>query len=518
MPSVSFLWHLHQPAYRTADGVSRAPWVALHAGGAYTTLARAISEAGARGQILNIVPTLHEQLLAYRDGAVKDPVLESLACPVDDLDDDGRSTVVEWGGHVSARHVERSPRLGELIELSNPRSRRSSALDRGQLRDLQVLTILAHAGDQAWRDHRLEAIAVKGRDFDQAEHRAAVEWLRAQPGELVELWREIAEQPGIEIATSPYAHPIMPLLIDAAVVRDSWAPDEAPEVPAFSYPNDARIQLASGLAHMRGSGFDPVGCWPPEGSVSAAAAAVYSRQDVRWLVTDEGILERSLGRELRSAGAADEALYRPWRLPSECPQIFFRDRVLSDQIGFVLGRRRDESEAAAELANGLFALAAGLPDDAVITIALDGENPWPHYPACGGVFLRELFARLNDNGSGLELATLAEVSGRTTPGILSRLHPGSWINAVFATWIGHPQKSAAWELLAAVRRAVDGGDRLSESMLLAEGSDWFWWLGDDNPTELAPLYDEIFRHHLADACRQAGVEPPVDLELPIRTR
>jgi alpha-amylase/alpha-mannosidase (GH57 family) len=53
-------------------------------------------------------------------------------------------------------------------------------------------------------------------------------------------------------------------------------------------------------------------------------------------------------------------------------------------------------------------------------------------------------------------------------------------------------------------------------MLLAEGSDWFWWLGEDNPTALAPLYDRIFRTHLADACNQAGIDPPDDLDRPLK--
>ena len=519
MPTLSFLWHLHQPAYRTADGVSHAPWVALHAGGAYTTLARAILEAGGRGQVLNIVPTLLEQLLAYRDGTVLDPVLESFLQPVDDLDGTARAALVDWGRHVSPRHIERSPRLGELIELSAGTGNEGadrSVLDRQQLRDLQVLNILANAGDQAWRDERIEPLAVKGRFFSEADHRAAVDWLRAQPGELVDLWHTAAGLSGVEIATSPYAHPIMPLLIDSGVVRDSWAPKTAPQVPDFRYPDDAVSQLVKGMGYLRANGFEPCGCWPPEGAVSAAAAAIYADAGVRWLVTDEGILEKSIGRQLRTEGRTDTALYRPWRLPTPCPSIFFRDRSLSDQIGFVLGRGHDESAAAAELADSIISLAGTLPEDASITIALDGENPWPHYPACGGVFLRELFGRLNDAGPGLEPAELTDVAGRSPAEDLPELHPGSWINSVFATWIGHPEKTAAWELLKAVRDQIQNDEVLPEAMMLAEGSDWFWWLGDDNPTELAPLYDQIFRHHLKDACRQAKIEPPVDLDQPLR--
>jgi len=191
MAFVSFLWHLHQPAYRTRDRVSHAPWVALHAGGAYTTLARAVLETGGPGQVLNIVPTLLEQLLAYRDGTVHDPVIDALTRPAGELADGDVATLFEWAGHVNARHLERSPRLQELatgIALHPTQSR----TDRAALRDLQVSLMLAHAGDQAWRDPRLAPLAGRGRDFADSDHDAACRWLKAQPGELVELWRQIA--------------------------------------------------------------------------------------------------------------------------------------------------------------------------------------------------------------------------------------------------------------------------------------------------------------------------------------
>jgi alpha-amylase/alpha-mannosidase (GH57 family) len=512
--TVSFLWHLHQPAYRTADGTAHAPWVALHAGGSYTTLASAIVESGGRGQVLNIVPTLLEQLLAYRDGTVRDPLIDILSRPVASLSEDERATLVEWGHHVNPRQIERSPRLGEIgARLASTAT--GSTLRPEHLRDLQVLLILAHACDQAWRDPELEPLAVKGRRFSDDDHRAAVEWLRDQPGRLVELWRRLAELDGVEIATSPYAHPIMPLLIDSSVVVPSWAPDPAPEVPVVRRPADALRQLDAGLDFMKRHDFSPVGCWPPEGSVSADALGIYGERGIRWLVTDEGILERSLGQELRADGPASAELYRGWRLDEASPVLFFRDRVLSDRIGFEFGGRQDESAAAAEFVDQLVELARRLPDDAAIVVALDGENPWPHYPACGGVFLRELLSRLNEAGPDLEPVTLAEAARRVGVSTLPRLHPGSWIHATFSTWIGHPEKTAAWELLTAIRDALPDRD-IPPSMLLAEGSDWFWWLGDDNPTELAPLYDRIFRQHLADACAQSGVQPPIDLTRPIK--
>jgi alpha-amylase/alpha-mannosidase (GH57 family) len=521
MAKLSFLWHLHQPSYRTADRVSHAPWTALHAGGAYRTLAESILSTGGRGQVVNIVPTLLEQLLAYSDATVQDPVIEALMTPAGDLTEAQRELLVSWGFHVTPRQLARYPRLTELArlrEISNGRSRLSEAFGPGDLRDLQVLFVIAQAGEQAWRDDRLNILASRGRGFSPTDHRAVTQWLEAQPGELIELWRRVAALPDVEISTSPYAHPIMPLLADTSIVVESWAPNPAPDVPPFKHPDDAAWQLEEGLALMRSAGLAAAGCWPPEGSVSSDVVDIYGAAGVEWLVTDEGILERSLGKPLRDNGAAAAELYRPWRLAGSGPVLFFRDRTLSDAIGFTYGRWDDEAHAARSMVDDLVALGRTLSDDATIVLALDGENPWLHYPDSGGRFLRELMGALGETGNDLEPETLATLAGSARPATLEHLHPGSWINSVFATWIGHPEKTAAWRLLADVRNAIEhaGGPR-PPSLLLAEASDWFWWLGDDNPTELAPLYDEIFRRHLADACAQAGVRPPKNIEIPLKT-
>jgi alpha-amylase/alpha-mannosidase (GH57 family) len=521
MATVSFLWHLHQPAYRTADGVSHAPWAILHAGGAYTTLARALESTSASGHVVNIVPTLLEQLIAYAEEKVTDPVLDAVLTPATELSDTQIETLVAWGFHVNPRQLARYPKLGELAQRRPPagtKNRLASRYGPGDLRDLQVLFVLAHAGEQAWTDARLAPLYERGGGFGADDHRQVAAWLRVQPAELIEGWRRLAVLPGVEISTSPFAHPIAPLLIDTGVVTASWAPHQAPEVPAFHYPRDACRQLEKGRAFMRDLGFDTAGCWPPEASVSAEAVAMYAEAGVRWLVTDEGILERSLGRPLRNGDHTADELYRPWRLDGMASTLFFRDRRLSDAIGFEYGRWGNEAEAAESLVRRLEELAKSLANDASIVIALDGENPWLHYPEGGGRFLRELASRLNDGPPHLVPATLSGVSDLSKPDILERLHPGSWINSTFATWIGHPEKTRAWEVLSALRSAIGPDtDDPPPSLLLAEGSDWFWWLGDDNPTGLAPLYDKIFRLHLIDACVAAGIESPVDLEQPLKT-
>ncbi len=518
MATITFLWHLHQPGYRTADGTAHAPWVALHAGGAYTTLARALIETGAQGHVLNLVPTLLEQMEAYRDGRVHDRIIDALCCPAPELSGDDILTLLQWGFYVSRRQLDRYPRFADLAarrEAMEDPARSRALFGRGDLRDLQVLFILAQAGEQAWLDEQLAPLAAQGSNFDASDHKIAAAWLYAQPTRILGLWRHLADQDGIEISTSPFAHPIMPLLIDTTITGESWAPDPAPAVPSFTHPKDARHQLDLALELMTSRGFAPKGCWPPEGSVSRAALQVYGDAGIRWLVTDEGILARSLERNLRENGRFPVELTHPWRLDDRGPVLFFRDRELSDRIGFVYGRWEDEERAAKDLANHLEAAAARMDDDGAIVLALDGENPWLHYPNGGAVFLRGLIAEI-EASPRLHPATLSSLTGRLTPQQLPRLHPGSWIGGTFGTWIGHPEKSQGWRILGEVRELIGDTHPLPPSMVLAEGSDWFWWLGDDNPTPLASLYDRIFRHHLSDACVQAGITPPESLERPIK--
>ncbi|OFV82155.1 MAG: hypothetical protein A2Y78_09960 [Acidobacteria bacterium RBG_13_68_16] len=516
MAKLTFVWHLHQPQYRTADGHVHAPWVLLHAGGEYLTLLHALSATGLAGQVLNLTPVFLDQLAAYRDGTARDPLLEALRTPARSLTSEGQRALLRWAFILHPNQLRRWPRLSELTARAGgaPGEDAKRRFTIQDLTDLQVLIVLAYAAPNLAWEPDLKELAERGAGFGEAARRQAVEWLAACPGRLLEGYRRLAGERGVEISTSPYAHPIMPLLLDTGVVEESWAPHPAPAVPAFSAPDDAAEHLRLGLETARAFGFAPVGCWPPEGSVSQAAVALYGQHGVRWLATDEGILAASLGRALSSESGVGQELFRPWRLSAGGPVLFFRHRGFSDFIGFQASRFADEAEAARELASNLRRTASHLPGDAGIVVALDGENPWTSYPQGGATFLVTL-ARELEQSTQLRLATLGERAAEEEPRPLPRLHPGSWIGGTFATWIGHPEKNRAWEMLA--RIGALGASRGGPSWLAAQGSDWWWWFGDDNPTILAPLYDELFRAHLRDACVAAGVPPPAELAAPVRS-
>ncbi len=515
MPKLTFLWHLHQPLYRTADGTVHAPWVLLHAAGEYFTLAHALETSRLAGQVINLTPVFLDQLAAYRDGSARDPLLEALSTPALDLTPKAKLELLRWGFLLHANQIRRFPRLAELAATAGGGTgeevaRRFTAQD---LNDLQVLLVLAYAAPNIPWEPDLADLAAQGSGFGESARRRAAAWLAACPGRLLEAYRRLAATDGVEIATSPWGHPIIPLLIDTRVVGESWAPHPAPAAPVFTAPDDAAAQIRAGLETARSFGFETSGCWPPEGSVSEAAVALYGAYGVRWLATDEGILAASLGRNLSGETGVGDELFQAWRLPGAGPALFFRHRGLSDFVGFQAARFPDEADAAREFADHLRRTAARLGSDAGIVIALDGENPWTSYPQGGARFLAALAQEIG-RSSQLRPATLAQRLQEETPATLPRLHPGSWIGGTFGTWIGHDEKNRAWETLARVRSL--GASRGGRAWLAAEGSDWWWWFGDDNPTLLAPLYDELFRAHLRDACAAAGIAPPMELAAPIR--
>src|SRR5262249_1944401 len=139
----------------------------------------------------------------------------------------------------------------------------------------------------------------------------------------------------VEAATSPYHHPILPLLVDGASAREAL-----PKLPLpprrFRHPEDAQEQIALGLATFEAHfGFRPSGMWPPEGAVSGDALALVGEAGIAWTASDEDVLLNSLTPEERDFGPGDKAraVFRPYRVGAS-PAVFFRDRILSDRIGF----------------------------------------------------------------------------------------------------------------------------------------------------------------------------------------
>ena len=502
---VSFLWHMHQPFYK--DLVRRCyvmPWAYLHGTKDYLGMPALLEDFPDIHQTFNLVPSLVLQLEEYARGEARDASLELAFKPVDQLSAEDRGSIIERFFPVPIpTMLQPFPRYFELYERRSDATRHHAFSDQ-DICDIQVWWTLAWM-DQ---DRRPQDLVEKGRDFtesDKARLRKAVQdTIRA----IIPEYRHMQDRGTIEISTSPFYHPILPILIDSRV-------DDGKVPIAVHFPYDAREQLSRAQSFMRERfGRTPQGLWPSEGSVSNDAALLASSLGFRWLATDEGILSKS-GVDLNWNNR--QRLYHPYKRGDIT--IFFRDRGLSDLIGF-----QYMHAPAAESASDLVRRIKELRDGSHVLIALDGENPWDYYANSGRDFLRHVYEGIRDEPA-LEAVTLSEALNRLPSEKLDWLAPGSWANANFAIWIGHPEDHQAWKWIVRARDALmehkgmlpeTTWNLAYEELLVAEGSDWMWWFGNDFSSDNDAIFDSLFRQHIANIFQLIGLPEPAGLNEPIK--
>lgn len=415
-----------------------------------------------------------------------------------------------------------NPRYYELFLLRGnhpvPAFERFSEQD---LLDLQVWFLLAWTGSHLRRKEPLIAALIKqGGQFRDEQKHLLLGCCQEEVKRILTLHRQLEEDGLIEISVTPYAHPILPLLCDLHTAHE---PSPGLPLPAadFRYPEDARLQVREGLkAADYFFGQKKRGMWPAEGAVSEAAVTILAEEGAAWAATDEDILARSLDGGLRDRSRLYQ-IYSYAGLP-----LLFRDRELSDRIGFLYATWNGR-EAVNDLMNRLRHIARQSPNGTV-AIILDGENCWERYPDNGYPFLRDFYQALNKSPE-LALVTVQQALEQSSPVALSRLAAGSWIRSDFTTWIGHPEENHAWELLHQARRDVfseqihhaldhpeEPLNELVRELLRAEGSDWFWWYGDEHSSAQADIFDRLFRLHLEGLYHLQGLPTPESLQRAIK--
>ena len=537
MTRVALLWHMHQPLYQDLlTGEHILPWVRLHALKDYWGMVALLREFPSMRLTFNLVPSMLVQLEAFARDEARDPHLDIGLKRADTLTEEERAFAIANFFHAHGpRMIAPYPRYAELLALRDAAGSQLSA--RGQssrfsvddLRDLQVWHKLAWIDPlYVAEDTRVSALIAKDRGFTEEDKLT----LRAAELDLLQRvvpeYRAAAERGQVELSTSPFYHPILPLLCDTDVYLRTHPQSRMPREP-FRHPEDAAEQLSRAVSyHEQLFGRRPVGLWPSEGSVSDAMVPLVARAGFQWMATDEEILARTAGQGFSRTGDGQveqpERLYRPYRVGPDEASIScgFRDHALSDLIGFTYAGW-SANGAADDFVNRLveagrrFSAATG-GGEATIFVILDGENAWEHYEGQGRPFLRALYGKLQSHPE-LTTVTMSEACAGASDRLPS-VFPGSWINGDFYIWIGHADDHRAWGQLADARRALESPPdglpeaslaRAREEMLIAEGSDWFWWYGDDHSSEHDLEFDELFRRHVRNVYR--ALDKPIPEEL-----
>lgn len=538
-----FLWHMHQPDYRDrARGEYVLPWVYLHAIKDYADMAGHLERHPGVRAVVNFVPVLLEQIDDYIEqldtGQFRDPLLRALAMPdLQVLDEAGRKLVLD--GCFRSNHdsmVAPFPQYKRLLDLFHAVGAQEGAapgyLSAAYLSDLVTWYHLVWTGETGRRRQPLLAeLMAKGEGFTHEDRLRLLGLLGELMKGVVPRYRALAQSGQIELSTTPYSHPLAPLLIGFASARESQPEVVLPLSPR--YPGGrtrAAAQLERALAsHSERFGAPPSGVWPAEGALSEELLAILAQHGVKWTGSSESVLANSLRRSGDPEPPRASYLYRSYHVPT-APEVtvFFRDERLSDLIGFEYSRWHGR-DAAYHFVAQLEALAAQAPREQtpLVCVMLDGENAWEFYPYNAYYFFEDLYATLESHPAirtTTPSAWLRDHPERSSA--LRRLAAGSWVHGTFSTWIGDADKNRAWDLLCAAKQSYDlvlasgrldarRREQAEAQLAVCESSDWFWWLGAQNPASAVAVFDRLFRLNLANLYATLELAPPAPLAEPL---
>ncbi len=538
MANVVFLWHMHQPYY--VDPTSRTalmPWVRLHSVKGYLDMISVIEDFPEIRVNFNLTPVLMLQVKELIEGQIRDLWLDWSRKPAADLDEREKFALLENFFKIHWDNlVKPFPRYWELL------NKRGLTLYRDDVRrglryfstqeflDLQTWFNLAWCGYTAERLFpELGDLKRKGRGFTEEEKQRVLEIHLEIMRLIIRKYGEAEARGQVELTTTPFFHPILPLVYDSALAERCLPGRQFPR--RFHWPQDAAAHLTLAVEqHTAMFGKRPRGLWPSEGSIAPELIPLMQQSGIEYFCSDEENLFNSLRRDPEKGGADLDhlELFQGWRVTHNGAAVnaVFREKPLSDFIGF-MAAKNDPQGAANHLLLHLRQIAEVVPGDTgLVPLILDGENAWETFSDGGEGFLRALYGGILADGK-LRSCTIEDYFHRHPPHKEIRtLHTGSWISSNFDIWIGEDEENRGWDLLGDTRdflqAQIDGGALTAQQtesamgeIYAAEGSDWFWWYGPDFSTENDGLFDELFRQHLKNVYTICGHLPPAVLDVPI---
>ncbi len=530
-------WHMHQPEYRDLQtGEFKLPWTYLHVIKDYVDMVAHLEAVPEAKAVINFAPILLEQIEDYanqvsgylRNGvAITDPLLAALVAPTIPEEPEDRLRLVKDCMRANReRQINRYPAFVKLIEMTEWLEQHYGSLcyvNAQFIHDILVWYHLAWMGETVkLTDSRIKYLIEKGSCYSIHDRIEVVQIIGELLANVIRRYKVLARKGQIELSVTPYAHPIIPLLLDLNTTLEAMPDADLPELNGYPGGEDrVKWHLEKGIqTFKRFFGAKPKGCWPSEGSVSQQTLKILSDFGFNWTASGGSVLRNSLNQPENNQPTG---IHHPFKLKNTKTACFFRDDGLSDLIGFEYSKWHAD-DAIADLIHHLENIAAHEPGDKVVSIIMDGENAWEYFPDNGYHFLSALYSRLASHPS-IELTTFSEcLKSKTLVKPLSKLVAGSWVYGTFSTWIGSSDKNRGWEMLGDVKYAFDKAlatNRLTDKQIqqaelqlaVCEGSDWFWWFGDYNPGEAVSNFEQQFRLNLANLYRLLGEQPPAYLAL-----
>lgn len=535
--SIAFYWHMHQPVYQLSPtGDFLMPWVRLHAVKDYLDMALWAKKFDKLKLNFNFVPVLINAIINYGENEAHDIHSRLTITPQDELTNEDKIFILN--NFFDANYqtmILANPeyhRLYQIVQASGTED--ISIFSNQEYADLMALFNLAWI-DPSFKtsNSELKKLVKKGKGYTLEDRIEITQIQRDIIKKIIPTIRKLIEKNKIEITTSPYYHPILPILLDYKNIKKNASP--ANDLQDLKTDLDAKMQTKMALDRIEEVfGKRPRGVWPSEQCVSAKTLEMLSSLGVEWSLSDEGILANSINFEFEHdfKGYIKEPyhLLKTYKYKTSTSDIkmVFRESTIPNLIGFEY-QNHNPIATANDLYDRIKVLQSKIlssPDNEhLLTIALDGENCWENYLEDGASFLKTLYTLITEDDS-LETVLLSDYLEKTKEDkLLPKIASGSWINRNFKLWIDEPVKDIAWTYLKRVRQ--DFADFVKREPLnpnielarrelfICEGSDWFWWYGEPNDSGRDNIFDFLFRTHLKNVYRYLDLDTPKYLDDPL---
>ncbi len=300
---VAFLWHMHQPFYKDPlTNKYMMPWVRLHGIKDYFPMAALVENFENIRVVFNLVPSLVEQINDYVQNDASDAYLDLTLKKASHLTLEDKVEILKHFFKVNFKQfIEPNARYSELLIKKGIKPLVGSALNRTvktfsarDFLDLQVLFNLSWFHSISIDDDmQLNDLIIKGGDYTEDDKEYVVQKQKEIMGQILPLYRKLQDEGRIEITTTPFYHPILPLICDTSVAKVSLPHSPLPK--KFAHPVDAEWQVEEAIKyHTEQFGVSPRGMWPSEGSVSDEMLNILIKKGIDWVATDEDILFNSL--------------------------------------------------------------------------------------------------------------------------------------------------------------------------------------------------------------------------------
>ena len=367
--------------------------------------------------------------------------------------------------------IYRYPRYGELYDAwraQRARSGASAVRCAGVSRPADVVAArVVRRGVPGARPGSSRDWSRRARDFSLADQAA---WARSSgrsSARCCRTYQRLAAAGQIEISTTPFYHPILPLICDS-------------DIAGVSHPGRAAAAAVSAIRRMRASNSSVRGTFigacisesSPSGCGLRRARSRTRRSPSRRRLGFSGP-PRTTASSTRTLGTrvGVEAIYRPYLWRSRAAQIgvIFRDHFLSDLIGFVYSKM--DAEAAAD--DFLRRIRENCREHSALRPRRAGAHHSRRRERVG--ILRAQRAPVPARAVPAHIGGSADDGddgqprrcGACAPEPLDRIFPGSWINANFDVWIGAEEDNKAWAHLLRARQTFDAAPTVSEEQRAA---------------------------------------------------